>query len=381
MSWRAHEHDLEFNRYREAGRPSHDQSDDLSPLEFHKSLPNYTPTKLHELKEIARALNVRRIWAKDETLRFGLPSFKILGASWAIHRVLCDRLGRSPSELRTFADLRDEIAKSEPPMLIAATAGNHGRAVARVANLLSLESQIFVPADILPAKVEAIESEGASVAHVDGSFDEAVNLAAVSASDRRLVISDTSWPGYEQVPRWITQGYSTIFAEVDNELGKREESLPTHVMVQIGVGALGAAVVRHYGEQATLIGVESRLAACLLLSVRTGEPVSVEGPHHSIMSGLNAGVPSPIAWPHLRTGIDAFIAIEDSSGADAVALLARSGLAVGATGSAGLAGLLDIAHRPEDPQVRERLGINEEASILLLLTDGPISPPEPASVD
>jgi diaminopropionate ammonia-lyase len=248
---------------------------------------------------------------KDESSRLGLPSFKVLGASWAVHRAVA--------------------AEPDATRLVCATDGNHGRAVARMARLLGLEATVFVPAGMVAARRAAIAGEGAEVVVVDGSYDEAVERAAALGGDGTLIIQDTAWPGYETVPAWVIEGYATIGAEID--------AAPDLVAVQIGVGSFAAAMVRRFAP-ARIVGVEPVAAACALASIEARAPVEVPGPHDSVMAGLNCGRVSPLAWPVLSRGIEAFATVSDDRARAAVALLARDGITAGESGAAGLAGLL-----------------------------------------
>jgi diaminopropionate ammonia-lyase len=295
-------------------------------LDFHRALPGYAPTPLVDARAAAEALGVARVWAKDESSRFGLPAFKILGASWAIHRALEQRGDR--------------------PRLACATDGNHGRAVAHVARRLGLEATVFVPADMIAARREAIAAEGARVEVVDGSYDEAVERAAQAGA---LVIQDT---GEGEVPGWIVEGYGTIGAEIDVE--------PDVVAVQIGVGSFAAAMVRRFAG-ARIIGVEPVSAACALASVEAGESVEVAGPHDSVMAGLNCGRVSPGTWPAVSRGIEAFAAVSDDRAREAVRLLARDGVRAGESGAAGLAGLLAF---------RDELALSPADTVLVVNTEG-----------
>jgi diaminopropionate ammonia-lyase len=288
-----------------------------APLAFHRSLPGYAPTPLVEAPASARALGVERVLVKDESSRFGLPSFKVLGASWATHRAIAALDDRPPRLTLTCA-----------------TDGNHGRAVAWMARQLGIGAVVFVPAAMVPARRAAIAAEGARVEVVDGSYDEAVERAAALAGPDVLVIQDTAWPGYETVPAWVIDGYSTIGAEID--------AAPELLAVQIGVGSFAAAMVRRFAG-ARIVGVEPVAAACALASIEAGTPVAVPGPHDSVMAGLNCGRPSPLAWPVISRGIEAFVAVSDDRARAAVDLLARDGITAGDSGAAGLAGLLAFA--------------------------------------
>jgi diaminopropionate ammonia-lyase len=312
------------------------------------------------------------VWVKDESGRLGLPAFKILGASWAAYRALEERSGGDLGEWRDVAELRDRVSHLRPLTLSTATDGNHGRAVGRVAALLGLGSRVFVPAGMAPARVEAIEHEGAKVITVDGTYDETVARCAHEADERCVVIQDTSWPGYEEVPWWVIEGYSTILWEVEDELARREEPGPDLVAAQIGVGAFAAAVCRHYrrpgaSPRPALVGVEPESADCALRSVEAGRLVSVPGPHPSIMAGLNCGLPSGVAWPLVSGSVELFAAIQDEPVRRAMRLLAESGIVSGETGAAGLAGLLELADAGELPA-------DEESRVLIFNCEGATDP-------
>jgi diaminopropionate ammonia-lyase len=350
-----------------------------APLTFHRRLPGYSPTPLIDAPELARTLGIGQLLMKDESSRLGLPAFKILGASWAVYRALETRLGRSLEPWRTVDELAEGLAPLPPLILATATDGNHGRAVAHVAALLGFEAQIYVPAGTAQARIDGIASEGARVEIVDGTYDDAVARAAQEANQRCLVISDTSWPGYEEIPRWVMEGYSTIMAEIDDELARRGAAHPDLVAVQFGVGALAAAVVRHDqrprpNESSKILSVEPLRAACMLASMEAGEIVTVPGPHDSIMAGLNCGRPSILAWPIVSQGIDAFIAIPDERAREAMRALARIGLVAGETGAAGLAGLIELLTGEAGAQHREALGMDEKSRALVLVTEGATDP-------
>jgi diaminopropionate ammonia-lyase len=348
-------------------------------LAFHRRLPGYAPTRLVHAPTLARMLDVRDVWVKDESSRFGLPSFKILGASWATYRALDARAGGAIPAWHTLDELSRHLEPLKPLTLVAATDGNHGRAVAHMARLLGLHAHILVPEGMAPARIEAIQGEGAAVTIVQGTYDDAVEQAAALASDRTLLISDTGWPGYEDVPAWVVEGYSTIFWEVDDQLAEAGKRAPDLVAVQMGVGALASAVVRQYRRPALetrprIVGVEPTGAACVLASAQAGERISIPGPHRSIMAGLNCGIPSATAWPLVSQGIDLFVAIDDEYAAAAMRALAAAGVVSGETGAAGLGGLLAILRGAEAPRIRDELGVGQASSVLVLSTEGATDP-------
>jgi diaminopropionate ammonia-lyase len=360
-----------FDNHPTAERFKPSTSPTREPLAFHQRLPGYAPTSLVDAPGVAALLGCERVWIKNETSRLGLPAFKIMGASWATYRALVDllesRAGAPTTEATTLDELKSAVAALKPLTLTCATDGNHGRAVAHIARLLGLDAEIFVPADMDPARIAAIAGEGAKVTKVDGTYDDAVARSAEQASDRCLVISDTSWPGYVDVPTWVIEGYSSIFWEIDDELAARGEQGPTLVAVQIGVGALAAAVVRHFRRPGVvprpyILGVEPTHAACVLASMEAGELTLLPGPHDSIMSGLNAGLPSEVAWPWVSGGIDAFTAVDDRRALGAISLLQSGRITAGETGGAGLAGLLGLVDLTGRDLTGER--------VLLICTEG-----------
>ena len=345
---------------------------DRAPLAFHQRLPGYEPTPLVDAPDLARELGVRRVLVKVESSRLGLPAFKMLGASWATYQSLIARLGDTPT-WNTIDELSAAVDSLRPLQLAAATDGNHGRAVARMAKLLGFSAHIFVPDDMAAARIDAIRSEGAEVTIVTGTYDDAVVRSAQEASERCLVISDTSWPGYVDPPRWVIEGYATIFAEIDDELSHRDLEPPTVVFLPTGVGAFAAAGVAYYrnaGLDTTLVTVEPADAACVLESLRCGAMVEVPGPHRSMMVGLNCGNASLIAWPVLRSGVDFAISIGDDRAAHAMRLLAQQHIVAGETGAASLAGALGA----RELGAAALLGLDEHATVLCIVTEGATDP-------
>jgi diaminopropionate ammonia-lyase len=346
------------------GRPTR------APLDLHRKLPGYAPSPLVEVRPLADELGLGRLWVKDESSRLGLPSFKILGASWGVYRALDRHIGGF-STWSNLDDLREQLGSHRPLALAAATDGNHGRAVARMARLLELNGRIFVPAGTASARIEAIESEGATCEVVEGTYDDAVARSAEQADDRCLVISDTSWPGYEDVPRWVIEGYSTIFWEIEDQL---DGASVDAVVIQLGVGALGAAAVRHWrivsAARPVMIGVEPDRAACVLASLEAGRIVTIPGPHDSIMAGLNCGTPSIVAWPLVSAGFDAVAAIDDDRAREAMRALAFAGVVAGETGAAGVACLIELRASGALPE----LGVTDRSRVVVLSTEGATDP-------
>jgi diaminopropionate ammonia-lyase len=350
-----------------------------APLGLHRRLPGYAATPLADAPALAMANGVERVWVKDESSRLGLPAFKMLGASWAAYRALAARLGRDPEPWVSLDELRQTLAPLRPLTLATATDGNHGRAVARMAALLGLDADVYVPKGTATARIAAIEAEGARVTVVDGDYDRAVASAAATAEDRCLAIQDVGWPGYEQVPAWVVEGYATIFWEVDAQLAARGEEAPDVVVVPVGVGGLAAAAVRHWHRRGLwrpprLLGVEPLAAACVLRSLQVGRMVTVPGPHDSIMAGLNCGTPSLVAWPLLRSGLDAVVAVADERARQAMRDLAAAGIVAGETGAASLAGLAEATGGRAASRLRDALGLGAGTRVLLVCTEGATDP-------
>jgi diaminopropionate ammonia-lyase len=332
-------------------------------------MPGYAPTELAAAPGTAAALGLGALEVKLEVERFGLPSFKVLGASWATCRALSAHAGLT-DPAPSFEELRAVAEGLNGVTLVAATDGNHGRAVAHMARLLGLRATIFVPADMAPARIDALRSEDAEVEIVDGDYDDAVAASAALANEDRLVISDTSWPGYRDVPAWVADGYGTIFAELGEQLGRDVEL----VAVQIGVGALASAVVRALSTpERFVLGVEPADADCALRAVRDGPDARAPGPHRSVMVGLNCGSVSPLALPEMQAGIDAFCAVADEAVETAVRVLLADGLTCGETGAAGVAGLVAL-RQSWGEESWTRLGLSAAPRVLAICTEAPTDP-------
>ncbi|HET6551046.1 MAG TPA: pyridoxal-phosphate dependent enzyme [Solirubrobacter sp.] len=296
---------------------------------FHAGLPGYAPTPVRELRP--------GVWVKDESNRLGLPAFKVLGASWATERALREH------DVHT---------------LVAASAGNHGRAVAHVAALRGLRCRVFLPARSLAARREAIAAEGAEVVVVDGTYEDAVARAA--AEGREPGVFELADVGSSPSAAWVIDGYATLFAELEGRWDV--------IVVPVGVGSLAAAAAR-YGASAgaTVIGAEPVVAACLTASLAAGEPVAVQTPG-TAMAGLDCAEVSPAAWPSLRAGIRGTVTVTDDEARAAMRELAAAGLEIGESGAAPLAAWQALHHDLESAGLRAML--RPGARVLLLATEG-----------
>lgn len=310
-------------------------------VDFHRSLPGYRPTPVHGLPALAAELGLASVDVKDESRRLGLPAFKVLGASWAIERTLASR-----------PDVR---------LLVAASAGNHGHAVARVARERGLRCRVFLPARASEGRRAAIVGEGADVVVVDGSYEDAVAHAARAGTEEGVAtIADvgSSWSA-----RWVVDGYATLFAELEEH--------PDVVVVPVGVGSLAAAAARYASEVgARLVGVEPATAACLTASLAAGTPTRVATPG-TTMAGLDCAEVSETAWPILRDGVHGTVTVTDDEVAGAVGELDRAELKVGESGAAPLAALRALVAEAACDELRGFIGLGKQSRVLLFATEGP----------
>lgn len=326
--------------------------------------------------ELAEELGAGVVWVKHESDRLGLPSFKVLGASWGVNCAIAALRGTTPPDsIQGLA----ELAAGLPPRtgLTTATDGNHGRAVARMARLLGLPCEISVPMGTATARIDAIASEGAEVCVIDASYDDVVRRVAQLAEmdPRRILVQDTSWPGYIGIPAGIVEGYGTLFVEIEEQLASHDASGPDIAFVPAGVGSLAAAAVEHLRPGGTaVVTVEPHDADCVRRSLARGTPTPVPGPHRSIMAGLNCGEVSVMAWPLLRAGLRAAAAVTDEETVSAMGALDAAGLPSGESGAAALAGARAAVHGQNGRARWETLTGAERPSVLLVVTEGVTDP-------
>lgn len=317
---------------------------DPAVLPFHKTLPDYNETPLISLPSIAVELGLKAVFIKDESSRFGLPAFKILGASWAVFRAVAEAAGLTTCGASIHPSLGDIrfAAKDKDIKLVSTSEGNWGRAVARMGKYLSIPVTMYVPRYMDEATQEKIRSEGAKVVVLQEEYDGAIRVAKEHA--RRtgdLLMLDTSWDGYERIPRWVTGGYSSMLVEVDQQLAAQDSTPATLAIASVGVGSWAHSVVAHYKSKSpscAVVTVEPTAAACLNSSLKSGKIVPIET-GDTIMNGTNCGTVSKIAWPYLRDGVDASIVIEDIDAHRAVLDLNKVDVRPGPCGAAPLAAL------------------------------------------
>jgi len=341
-----------------------------------RTWPGYAPTPLRDLRGLAEASAVAAVWYKDEASRFGLDSFKALGGAYAVLRLLKKHL----PEGVTAADLvagahREEVAKIT---VCCATDGNHGRSVAWGAQQFGARCVIYVHATVSQGRVDAIARYGAEVRRVSGNYDDAVRQAAEDAADNGwFVVSDTSYPGYMDVPRDVMQGYTVM---IDEAVAQMPEA-PTHCFVQGGVGGLAAATAAQlweaYGaDRPRIIVVEPDRAACLFESAKAGMPVTVHGDLDTLMAGLACGEVSLLAWEILEEGADDFMTVTDDSAVECMKLLADGpcGDAPFVAGESAVAGLAGFLLARNDVLLSKALGLGPDSRVLLIGSEGATDP-------
>lgn len=331
---------------------------------FHRSLRQYRPTPLQPLPSLAAVLGIGALHLKDESSRFGLNAFKALGASFAMHRWLATH----------------DVAADA--VFTTATDGNHGRAVAWMARQLGMRAVIFMPAHSVPARVAAIENEGARVVLVAEGYDAAVQRAlAAGLADGWIVIQDTATASYTEVPGWIEAGYWTMVRELEPLLHPADQPAVDLVLLHAGVGTWPAAMVQYYWHRygvrrPRIVVVEPLEAACVLDSVRAGHPTLATGSLRTIMAGLNCGFPSIAAFETLCRGVDAFVAITDQWAERAMRLLAGGTppVVAGESGAASVAGLMALQQDPAFDAVRKHIALGPTTRVLVWSTEGATDP-------
>lgn len=365
--------------------------DSFSPLvagrirRFHQSFPPYKPTPLISLTHLARSLSVEMIWIKDESLRFGLNAFKVLGASHAIATLLAAQAGRGDQEL-SFDSLKKtcDAEGFNDITFVTATDGNHGRAVAWTAHQFGCKAVVFMPKGTVPSRLHAIEALGADASIIDGTYDDAVRLAADKAKTPGwFLLQDTAWKGYERTPLHVMQGYLTLLTEALEQLRGKT---PTHVFAQCGVGSFAAALqaylVNRIGQNRPVFAVvEAENAACYYESLlkQNPDPCSVTGEMDTIMAGLACGEPSMLGWEILRRYSDVFFACDDAVAIKGMQLLGRplpgDHRIISGESGAVTAGLLYYLRKaPAFEEISNALGIDRRSRILLISTEGDTDP-------
>lgn len=345
--------------------------------------PGYVPTPLHALPGLARELGLAALYYKDERSRFGLGSFKALGGAYAVANVLRHKV-MSEKGLQEVSS-RDLLSGTHASIVSAATVtcatdGNHGRSVAWGAQLFGCRCVIFVHEHVSQGRRDAIARYGAEVREVKGNYDDAVrHAAATAAAQGWTVVSDTSYPGYRDIPLDVMHGYGVMAQEIAQQLADQDP--PTHTLVQAGVGALAGSVCASFwlqwgARRPRFVAVEPTHADCVCRSLEAGQPVVVGGELDTVMAGLACGEVSELAWEILRGGANAALAVDDDYALQAMRRLAQPtvgdpSIVAGETGGAGLAALLAAR---DHPQIAQQLGLNTQSRVLLIGSEGDTDP-------
>lgn len=341
---------------------------------YHQTIPGYGKTPLCELPELAALLGIKQVLVKDESHRFGLNAFKALGASYAAGCALCDYLGLPRGEM-SFAAIKAACEQSDKPLLlVTATDGNHGRAVAWSAKQFGAESLVFMPKGTSDERVENIRALGAGVTVTDKNYDQTVSLASRVAGDLGgILVQDTAWEGYTDIPQCVMSGYLSIAEEIFSQT----DEIPTHIFLQAGVGsfaaALAACFVQSVSPAPKIIIVEPNEADCLYRSALNGTLTAVTGDLATVMAGLACGIPSILAWEILQKCAYGFISCDDYYAALGMRILANpigsdARIKAGESAAAGV-GILYEAMRVS-PSVRDALKLSEDSRVLFISTEG-----------
>lgn len=356
--------------------------------ELHREILGDRLTPLHGLHNLASHLGLDAIWVKDEAQRLTLNSFKVLGGSFAIYRYLLQHLGVADQDV-TFSQLMSSKYRANLGDLTfaAATDGNHGRGVAWAAAKLGRPAVIYVHRETSSARIRAIECYGARVHVVDGTYDDAIRqIKADAVTNGWQIIADTAWEGYDEIPIWVMQGYSSMFAEIQEQLSSQGFIKPSHIFIQAGVGSLAAAVVGFYrglfgDESPRMIVVEPTKAPCIFESARAGgsSPRQWEGDLNTIMAGLACGEANPLAWNILRDYADCFIVCPDYVAAKGmrvygVPVKGDPFIVSGESGAVTLGALTFIMQNAECRPLREALALDRSSRVLLINTEGNTDP-------
>ena len=356
---------------------------------FHSSFPQYSVTPLARLDGMARYLGLAGLFVKDESFRFGLNAFKVLGGSFAMARYIAQQMGRDVSEM-TYDYLTSDRLKQAfgQATFFTATDGNHGRGVAWAANKLGQKAVVHMPKGSSRARFDNIAREGAAVTIEAVNYDACVRMAAAEAAgtEHGVIVQDTAWDGYEEIPSWIMQGYGTMAMEAGDQLKEYGCERPTHIFVQAGVGSLAGAVVGYFSNlyadnPPAFVVVEAEAAACLYKGAAAGDGQIriVDGDMETIMAGLACGEPNTISWDILKNHVKVFIAAPDWVAANGMRMLGApikgdAPVTSGESGAAPFGALAAIMSMDEYADLRKDIGLDENSRVLLFSTEGDTDP-------
>ena len=356
---------------------------------FHESFPQYDVTPLAKLDALASDLGLANLAVKDESYRFGLNAFKVLGGSFAMANYIAGKTGRPIAETTYDYLTGDELARDfGQATFFTATDGNHGRGVAWAANKLGQKAVVHMPKGSVKSRFDNIAAEGAEVTIEDVNYDECVRMAAAEADacENGVIVQDTAWDGYEEIPSWIMEGYGTMASEAAEQYAAAGVERPTHVFVQAGVGSLAGAVVGYFANlfpdnPPTFVVMEAEEAACLYKGAVAGdgEPRIVDGDMPTIMAGLACGEPNTLGWDILRNHVSVFVACPNWVAAKGMRVLGAPlagdpRVISGESGAVGAGLIATIMESDEYADLREAIGLTEQSSVLLFSTEGDTDP-------
>lgn len=348
---------------------------------YHESFPAYHPTELKKLKHLAQYLGIISFYVKDESSRFGLNAFKGLGGSYCIGKYIGEQC-EIPEEQLTYKKLKSEEVRKNIEQLtfVTATDGNHGRGIAWTAHELGIKAVVYMPNGSASERLQNIQKLGAQASITDLNYDDTVRLAAKCEKEKGWVlVQDTAWEGYEKIPTWIMQGYTTMALEAIEQLhGER----PTHIFLQAGVGAMAGALTAFFAdyykqEKPTIIIVEPNKADCIYRTAEAddGRLHVVTGEMDTIMAGLACGEPCTIGWEMLRRYADYFVSIPDTVAAKGMRVLGNplSGdekVISGESGAVTTGFVTELMTNKGLEDLRKTMGINEDSKVLCFSTEG-----------
>ena len=356
---------------------------------FHKSFPEYSVTPLHSLKHMARYLGIDKLYVKDESYRFGLNAFKVLGSTFAAARYIGEQTSRDISELPYSVLCSDELCgEFGQATFFTATDGNHGRGVAWAANRLGQRAVVYMPKGTTPARKEHIRELGARVTIEDMNYDNCVRKAAQQAAltENGILMQDTAWEGYSRIPSWIMQGYGTLALEADRQMQADSCDCPTHIFIQAGVGSLAGAVIGYFAQKyrehpPIMVVAEANAADCMYRSACRGDGTlsTVGGDLETVMAGLACGEANPIAWDIFRNHAAAFASCPDWMSTRGTRMYAAPlgddpHIISGESGSVTLGLLSCIMTRTSCQDIRDALHLDEHSQVLLVSTEGNTDP-------
>ena len=352
---------------------------------FHKSFPQYSVTPLANLNNMAEFLGLKSLFVKDESYRFGLNAFKVLGGSFAMARYIAEQLGKDVSQVDynylTSDKLKNEFGRAT---FFTATDGNHGRGVAWAANRLGQKAVVLMPKGTVKSRFDNIAKEGADVTIEDVNYDECVRKANQMAeqTEHGIMVQDTAWDGYEKIPAWIMQGYGTMASEAAEQITDR----PTHIFIQAGVGSLAGAVQGYFANlykdnPPKVIIMEAQAADCLYQSAKAGDGKIrfVDGDLNTIMAGLACGEPNTISFDILKNHSAFFVSCPDWVSEKGMRMLAAPikgdvQVTSGESGAVGMGLIYTLMKNPEYKELKNAIGLDENSSVLMFSTEGDTDP-------